>query len=251
MGLSYKFRLDSAPGTATSKADLDEVPLHNAYISTLAVMRKGDEALQQIYLNMVQEASQRLVASEKYLTAYLANRQIPDLESAVLQLRKALEAIAFASIAPNRSEYEALRATATKSPDFTKDFHALKIFAALERINGKFYPLALVPAIRKPDGSHHFDRKDKGFLSKKRFEAAYDRLGKYLHAHNPWSSDKQIHNLANDLPTIVEEARGLLDLHVSFIDTPRLKAAWVVETPRDGSPPRMFAANASGDYVVT
>ncbi len=213
-------------------------------------MANVEASLQAIYANMVQEATRRLAASEKYRTAYLSKWEIPDLESAVLQVRKALEAIAFASIAPNKAEYAAFRATATKAPDFTKDFHALKIFSALERINKKFYPVALLPAIQRPDGSHHFERREAGFLSKKRFEAAYDRLGKYLHAHNPWSSDKHVDNLAKDLPLIVEEAHGLLDLHVSFIDTPRYKGAWVVETPRDGSSPRMLVAEAKGEYTV-
>ena len=214
-------------------------------------MRTGDQALQAIYLNTVQQASRRLNACERYVAAFLVSHEISDLESAVLQLRKALETIAFASIAPNKAEYQTLRAAAMKSPDFTKDFHALKIFAALERINSKFYPLAVLPAVRKPDGSHHFERKEAGVLSKKKFEAAYDRLGKYLHADNPWSADKHFQNLAKDLPIIVEEARGLLDLHVSFINTTRYKGAWVVETPRDGSPPRMLTAHASGDYSVS
>ena len=213
-------------------------------------MASVEASLQAIYGGMVQEATRRLTASERYRTAYLSNKEVPDLESAVLQVRKALEAIAFASIAPNKAEYAAFRANATKAPDFTKDFHALKIFAALERINKRFYPIVLLPATRRPDGSHHFERKEAGFLSKKRFEAAYDRLGKYLHAHNPWGTEKHIENLAKDLPTVVEEARGLLDLHVSFIDTRNYQGAWVVETPRDGSSPRMLVAEAKGGYTV-
>src|SRR5712692_8218457 len=110
-----------------------------------------EASLQAVYANMVQDATNRLIASERYLAAYLGNQQTPDLESAVLQVRKALEAIAFDSIAPNKREYAAFRATATKAPDFAKDYHALRIFSALERINKKFYPVALVPAIRRPD----------------------------------------------------------------------------------------------------
>lgn len=207
-------------------------------------------SLQAIYSNMVREATSRLIASEGYFAVYLGTGHVHDLESAVLQLRKALEAIAFASIAPNKAEYEAFRATASKAPDFTKDYHAVRIFSALERINQKFYPMALVPAVRRPDGSIHFGRKQTGFLSKKRFEGAYDRLGKYLHAHNPWSAEKHIHNLAKELPRIIEEARGLLELHASFINTPKYKAAWLVQVPRDGSEPTITVAEAKGAYAV-
>jgi hypothetical protein len=209
-----------------------------------------EASLQAIYSKMVHEATNRLIASERYLANYLATQQIPDLESAVLQVRKALEAIAFASIAPNKTEYAEFRATASKATDFTKDYHAVRIFTALEHINKKFYPMALIPAVRRPDGSLHFDRKQTGFLSKKRFESAYDRLGKYLHAHNPWSPEKHIHNLAKDLPQIIEEARGLLDLHASFINTPKYKAAWIVQTPRNGSEPTITVAEAKGEYAV-
>jgi len=213
-------------------------------------MAATEASLQSIYSTMVQEATNRLNAAERYRAAYLQSKVIPDLESAVLQIRKALEAIAYASIAPNKAEYEAFRVAATKAADFTKDFHALKIFSALERININFYPVALVPAVRTRDG-WHYPRKTSSFLSKKRFEAAYDRLGKYLHAHNPWSADKHLENLAKDLPQIIEEAHSLLDLHVSFINTPKYKAAWLVETPRDGSAPTMVVSVAKGDYVLT
>jgi hypothetical protein len=213
-------------------------------------MLSTEASLQSVYSGMVQEATNRLIAAKKYLTEFQQHKEVPDLESAILQVRKALEAIAFASIAPNKTEYEAFRAAATKAPDFTKDFHALKIFAALERINERFYPVALVPAVRTRDG-WHYPRKASGYLSKKRFEAAYDRLGKYLHAHNPWSADKHLENLAKDLPEIIEEAHSLLDLHVSFINTPKYKAAWLVEMPRDGSTPTMVVSVAKGDYVVT
>src|SRR5258707_1164205 len=116
-----------------------------------------EASLQAIYSNMVQEATARLIASERYLAAYLAKQQTSDLESAVLQVRKALEAIALASIAPNKAEYAAFRATATKTPDFTKDYPALRIFSALERINKKFYPIALIPAVGLSDGRNKGD----------------------------------------------------------------------------------------------
>ena len=150
--------------------------------------------LRNIYLAKIQEAIERLRASESFLASYTANSGLPNLEAAILQVRKALEAIAFASIAPNKEKYEVFRSRAEKQPDFTKDYHAGKILKVLTKINKNFFPLALTPATNKPDGTFHFDRKCSGVLTKKRFESIYDRLGKHLHAHNPWSNNKNLRN---------------------------------------------------------
>lgn len=206
--------------------------------------------LQTIYLAMVQEAIERLRSSELFLTSYSTNSSLPFLEAAILQIRKALEAIAFASIAPNRSNYETFRVRAENQPDYTKDYHAGKIFRVLSKINKNFYPLALMPATRQPDGSLHFDRKASGYLTNKRFESFYDRLGKHLHAHNPWSGNKNLQNLAAELPTAIAEAFSLLELHATFIQTPEFKGVWVVEAKREASAPSIITGNANGEFVV-
>jgi hypothetical protein len=59
----------------------------------------------------------------------------------------------------------------------------------------------------------HFERKEKGFLLKKRFEKIYDRLGKYLHADNPWGSDKGLLNLLTEYPSLVKQIQWLLKFH--------------------------------------
>jgi hypothetical protein len=209
-----------------------------------------ETALQAIYISQIGEAASRLLASKQFLVSFTKTSAVPELEAAILQVRKALETIAFAAIAPDKKKYSELRAATTKSPDFTKDYHAGRIFTALARINKDFYPIALLPAVRQPDGSWHFDKKQSGYLTKKRFEQVYDRLGKHLHAHNPWSGSKNLHNLARDLPIIVEEAYALLDLHVRFIRTPEFHGAWVVETDRLGNPPRLITASTTGPYMV-
>ncbi len=211
----------------------------------------SEASLQSIYTSQIAEATLRLLSAKRFLIAFNASANIPELEAAVLQVRKALETIAFAAIAPDKKQYAAFRATATSSPDFTKDYHAAKIFTALAKVNKDFYPVALVPAVRRPDGSHHFGNKQSGYLTKKRFEAAYDRLGKHLHAHNPWSGNKNLQNLAKDLPSTIEETHALLDLHARFIRTPEFHGVWIFETDRLGGLPRIITATATGPYVVT
>lgn len=210
-----------------------------------------ETSLQSIYTSLIGEATSRLLAAKGFLASFATAGTIPNLEAAILQVRKALEAIAFSAIAPDKKEYAAFRAKAAESSDFTKDYHAAKIFTALSRINKDFYPVALLPAERQADGSYHFGKKQSGYLTKKKFESAYDRLGKHLHAHNPWSGSKNLQNLANDLPAIIEETQALLDLHVRFIRTPEFHGVWVIETDRMGNAPRVITASAAGPYVIT
>lgn len=191
-----------------------------------------------------------MLAASGFLASYTATGLVPHLEAAALQVRKALETIAFSAVAPDKKQYAAFRATATNCPDFTKDYHAAKIFATLARINKDFYPVALAPAQRQADGSYHFGNRQSGYLTKKKFESVYDRLGKHLHAHNPWSGNKNLQILAKDLPAVVEDAHSLLDLHARFIRTPDFHGVWVVETDRSGNPPKVITANAAGPYVV-
>lgn len=210
----------------------------------------SEASLQSIYSVQITEATLRLLAATGFLASFGKSGAIPELEAAVLQVRKALETIAFAAIAPDKRRYAEFRARATNSPDFTKDYHAAKIFTALAKINQDFYPKALVPPVRQPDGSHHFGIKQSGYLTKKRFESSYDRLGKHLHAHNPWAGSKNLQNLACDLPSIIDETHSLLDLHACFIRTPEFNGVWVFETDRSGNPPRIITATAAGPYVV-
>lgn len=199
----------------------------------------------------IAEATSRLLSAQSFLSAYTATNLVPQLEASILQVRKALETIAFAAIAPNKKQYAELRAAASNSPDFTKDYHATKIFSALSKINKNFYPKPLLPAAHQVDGSWHYCDKKSGFLTKKKFETVYDRLGKHLHSHNPWSGSKNLQNLAADIPKIIEESYSLLELHVCYIQTPKSQGVWIIETDRLGNLPHVLTAVATGPYVVT
>jgi hypothetical protein len=206
--------------------------------------------LQSVYLAMASQSVARLRAAKTFLDAYEESGVLPELDAAILQVRKALEAMALASIAPHKAKYEAFRAKAEEQPDYTKDYHAGKIFKVLSKINKNFYPVALLPATQQSDGTWHFGRKAASYLTKKRFESFYDRLGKHLHAHNPWSNKKNLQNLAADLPTTIDEAFSLLELHATFIQTPEFKGVWVIEAGSDGTAPRAIVGEAKGDFIV-
>jgi hypothetical protein len=213
-------------------------------------MSESAAHLQSINIHLIHDAMKRLRAAETYLQKFGIDQKAEEIESSLLQLRKALESIAFASVAPNKAKYEAFRAKADDQPDYTKDYHAGKILRVLGKINKNFYPMPVLPATRQADGIFHFGRKLTGYLTKKRFESVYDRLGKHLHADNPWSTSKNLQNLVAELPVIIEEAFGLLELRATFVRTPEFNGVWVVEALRDGTPPRVITGEAEGEFII-
>ncbi len=205
---------------------------------------------QEIYVRKIGEAIQRLNASESFLSSYLRDKSEPMLESAVLQTRKAMESVAYAAISPNRASYEKLRAQADKPADFRKDFNARALLQFLAKVNPDFYPTPLIAPVLTGPRQWHFGRRADGYLTKRRFETFYDRLGKYLHADNPWGNDKGIVNLISDLPVITAELRALISLHKTVVRAPGFLGVWVTEVPSDGSAPRIIIGEADGDFTV-
>ncbi len=206
--------------------------------------------LQTIYLEKISEALARLDACTSFLTMHKTVKEIYSLDAAVLQLRKSLEAVAFAAIAPNKSEYESFRAAAEKPSDYRKDYNARAILQYLGNINPDFYPTPLLAPTKNAEGIWHFERKLDGFLTKKQFESFYDRLGKYLHADNPWGNDKVVQNLKADLPGVIKRMRTLLEWHFTVIRSHNFNGVWVIEASSSGTPPRVIVGKADGEFVV-
>jgi hypothetical protein len=206
--------------------------------------------LQTIYLGKISEALARLTVCENFLNSYNVSKDVFVLESAILQMRKALEAVAFAAIAPNKNQYAEYRAQAERNPDFTKDFNAKSILQFLGKVNADFFPLPASAPIAVSPGNWHFDRRKDISLTKEQFERFYDRLGKHLHTDNPWGNDKGLDNLVKDTPEIITTTRSLLSWHFTTIRTPQFSGVWVVEAPSNGVPPRIIVGQADGEFVV-
>ncbi len=207
------------------------------------------------YALMISEAANRLAAAAAFLKSFESGSGVAYLEASALQLRKGLETLAFAAIAPNHAAYAAHRAKVEKSPDFAKDYHAKWIFKDLGKINPDFYPLPLMPIKNvTPDGApnnhFHCDRKESGYLSKTEFINVYDRLGKHLHARNPWSTGDALAGLPEMAAKTIDAVHELIELHVAVVRRPGFSGAWVVEIPRGTLVPKMMALQADGPYVV-
>lgn len=205
---------------------------------------------QEIYLAKINEAFARLKACDYFLDCYSKDAAASLLKSAVLQKRKAMEAVAYAAIAPNKARYEQFRAQADRPADYRRDYNARAILQYLAKINPDFYPIPLAPPTETQPGHWHFEKKPDGYLTKNRFESLYDRLGKFLHADNPWGNDKGAANLVADLPAAMTQLRELLALHRTIVRTPHFIGVWVIEVPVDGRVPHIIAGQATGDFVV-
>lgn len=204
-----------------------------------------------IYLSKMEEVKRRLAFSEQQLSEYDKTNDLHYLENSLLHLRKALESIAYASIAPNKKAYSDLRARAEKPADFKKDYNGSKILKQLALVNKDFYPRPLEKPKQVAPNNWHFDRKEKNILTKKRFERVYDRLGKFLHSDNPWDNDKGYKNLAKELPIIYIELRNLLSWHFTAIRDEKFGGVWVIEFGNIGTPARVITGQAKGEFVVT
>jgi hypothetical protein len=204
----------------------------------------------KIYLEKMTEALERLNACEEYLAAHAESIKRFSLESAALQLRKAMEAIAFAAIAPNKEQYAVIRKNAAKPADFTKDWQADSIFLVLDKVNPDFYPDPLLQQIQIAPDAWHFGKPIDGYMKRKSFETMYKRLGKFLHSDNPWGTDKGWTQLSNDVLDAIAKIRALLNKHRTLIRAPNFNGVWIVDAPNDGTPPRMIRAIANGEFTT-
>lgn len=209
------------------------------------------EELQNIYLESVKDALFRLKACEDLLSSYHSNKSIIFIESAILQLRKALELIAFAAIAPNKYEYEKFRNKAESHNDYRKDFKASSILKALRKVNKDFYPIPLTEAKLTETGDYHYDRKKENFLTVSKFITLYDKLGKYLHADNPWGSNKELENFAQSMVGEINLIKSLLSLYFTVIRTKDFTGVWILSTSTEHVSVKIIVGLADGNFTVT
>ena len=189
-----------------------------------------------IYSGKMSEAIDRAKACRNFLNDFKSSGDRYQFDSAVLQFRKSLECMVYCSIAPNRKEYEDFRQSSEKPADFRKDYNATKILTMLGKINAEFYPRPAQKELNLKQGFPHFSAKKGDFLTKKRFIAIYDRLGKFLHADNPWSNSKGIHNLVVDIEASLNYLFDLLRCHIVYVKTNKFIGIWLVEVDIESNP---------------
>lgn len=209
-------------------------------------MQKSD--IIEIYLNNMRDVKKRIRYAEIQINTFNDTHNYLILENAVLHTRKALECIAYASIAPNKNAYAKFRSEAETPADFRKDYHGGKILKQLGQINKNFYPLPLVEAKLVAERQWHFDRLNSSYLTKNQYIKLYDRLGKFLHSDNPWDKDKGYLNLAKDMPENFQRIKSLLRIHATFVQENESRYAFVVDMGSEEKDVSVITAIADGAF---
>jgi hypothetical protein len=109
-----------------------------------------------------------------------------------LHFRKALEELAFASLAANREKYSAARA------GFATEWNARRMLGFVEKVNPNFYPVPLKPPQATAPGHKFFDSNLRGLSHEGRFRHALRRKRRGASLQEPlraWRFDhqRQIH----------------------------------------------------------
>lgn len=111
-----------------------------------------------------------------------ATKKIGFLQSAVeykaLQLRKIIEQVILASLVANAEEYK------NYYKRLDKDWNVRLISQDLYRINNDFFPQKVID----DHANHKIDNDPSGLICKELINT-HAKLGKYLHAHNPFSQE--------------------------------------------------------------
>ena len=197
------------------------------------------------YIDCMKQLKLRLQYVDRLINFTSSEHSVFALEAVALQLRKILEIIAFSSIAPCKGLYENIRFEFDKS-DFRKDWNAKSILLTMDKINPDFYPnpFKISSGLIERDGKRgrEISPTEEDYLTRKRFEKLYTKIGKFLHADNPWGTDKGLSHFKNDLPQTITHIKQLLNYHFVSIKSENSFKLWMVQMGDYGQNPQMMIA---------
>lgn len=78
----------------------------------------------------------------------------------------------------------------------------------------------------------------------------YDKLGKYLHADNPWGGIKDVKKFLNTLQKAIKEIEVTISLYSTIIRTPDFQGMWIVKTTLEPITVEMIVASTDTDFSV-
>lgn len=141
-----------------------------------------------------------------------------------VQFRKVLELIAYASLAANKEKY------AAADSRYHLHWRAKDMLDDVEKVNPGFYPMPVLPPVKKADGTLYFARPTSAYLAKDDFVTLYDLASGVLHMRNPFSQ-KPIAASTYTVTAWRKMIEVLLSTHfVVFPDRSR----WLVSIPAQG-----------------
>ena len=188
----------------------------------MAKKKKKKQSDAEQYANVMGEVKARLFLADDFITKKLTTgSDTTDIEFIALQLRKVMELVALGSIVPNKTKYQKLR------KDFEKHYHARRIMVDLEKVNPNFFPKAMLRVpVSAPGANLEIKKRENVWLSKKRFERQYDKLGKIMHADNPFAQRRAYASLYKQYRELIKNLWELMECHLITLVTGKLE--WCV-----------------------
>jgi hypothetical protein len=182
---------------------------------------QGDREDLRVYCNCLQSAKLRLALANKIVTGELRiDVDAVDAEFALLQIRKALELIAFAAVAAHKDTY------AQEYADFATHWNAKKLLSRLTKLHPDFYPkpISIERTGPKAVTLTHVSGHE---LTKDDFVSLYDICSKAIHEWNPYLPDPRVLNTGRPVADWLKRIHNLLELHaVTLLGN---STVWIVE----------------------
>jgi hypothetical protein len=165
------------------------------------------EADKLAYCRCMDQVSRRLRLIGALVAGRITTGDEPaDAEIACLQVRKALEQVAYASLAASRDMYSQVR------PQFERDWSAKRILEQIEKVHPDFYPVAVSP-VRLGPNRVHFELVADGFLTRDDFVFLYDRCSDAIHDWNPYREGPRVVELQRPMAEWAQRIEKLLAWH--------------------------------------
>lgn len=176
----------------------------------------------------MEEVKSRIQAIENHSFMPMGKEIDTRSELIAVQFRKILEMIAFGSLIANRESYSYVY------KNYTSHWNAKEMLGNLRTINPTFYPVPLKTPITRADGTKHFDRVGKGYLTDEQFISLYKDCGAILHTKNPYALKKVKAFSPEATAKWIKLIKGLLCIHLARLI--KAEEGWVVilQYPTDG-----------------
>jgi hypothetical protein len=184
----------------------------------------------EIYVKQMGEVRHRLGLVQAVLAGSVrSGHETFDAELIFIQLRKALELIAFGSLCANKQKFSEVY------EKFADQWSAKRLFRDLHKVNPNFYPEPLEEPKRLPNTGgprhFHFDRPSDGFMTANEFVQLYDSTADVLHIRNPFKPGDPTIRIGYTVEQWVARIQRLLSWHLMHLTD---GGVWVIKIPTEG-----------------
>ncbi len=175
------------------------------------------------YSASMEQIKTRFAAAERFLDAGVV---YPNVESAALQVRLALETLMLSALLPNRDAVESVAA------NYAKHKHD-RIMKIMRRVNPNFWPKPSTQHYVAP-GEWRLDDFTGDFLREDEYSQAWGRLSAWCHATNPLEPLRDLAGGAEMIAQTMKRTINLLNHHNRVLTDPRYQVVCVMHSKQDG-----------------